>query len=317
MERKSGEDSYKQIRYTQLHFGVRMVEDTALVRHKTSALRGGIGEMLLRGNCIADRNCEMCGFAHECIVQRFMYSEFEGAPDFAQGRTSVGYIIFCNDKRKEFRAGDLLTFTVTLFGKTIVYFSQILNAVHMLGVLGLGKNESRFRIAFVRNLCGEPILMDDKILMDRYKWETLGEYISLRKKSIADQDAEMVLQFGSPVSIKYRGELLHKISEQAFADSLWRRLYMLALFEGLDMDRNRPERADFPEITDQRMKWRENPRYSRHQDSFMCLEGCIGTIRMAHISDLWLELLLAGEITHIGKNTSFGFGKYNVVPASE
>lgn len=312
MENRAEEYPFRHIRYTKIHFGVRMMEDTELVRHKASALRGGIGEMLLRGNCIADRNCETCGFSDECIVQRLMYSGFETPPDYAQSGASVGYIISCDDKRKIFRAGDTLKFTVTLFGKTIVYFSQVLNAVHMLGALGLGKNKSHFRIVSVRNLYGEPVLKDNKICMDQYRWETLEDHISRRKSWIMGHDDVIVLRFKTPVSIKYRGELIHEISGQAFADTLWRRLYMLALFEDLDMGGNRPD-TYIPEITDQDMEWKEVPRYSQHSDTFMRLKGCIGTIRMTHISDLWLELLLAGEITHIGKNTSFGFGQYKLI----
>ena len=41
-----------QIRYVKLHFTIEMLEDTVLPKYKASALRGGIGEMLLRANCV-------------------------------------------------------------------------------------------------------------------------------------------------------------------------------------------------------------------------------------------------------------------------
>ena len=42
----------------------------------------------------------------------------------------------------------------------------------------------------------------------------------------------------------------------------------------------------------------------------MFLKGIVGEIDLADISDEMLELLLAGELIHIGKNTSFGFGRF-------
>ena len=58
-----------QVRYIKLHFGLRLLEDTILPVNKVSSVRGGIGEMLLRANCIRDRDCEKCDFEDECIVR--------------------------------------------------------------------------------------------------------------------------------------------------------------------------------------------------------------------------------------------------------
>ena len=63
-----------QIRYVKLRFGLRIAEDTRLPVNKVSAIRGGIGEMLLRANCIRDRQCKSCDFESECIVRRTLYS---------------------------------------------------------------------------------------------------------------------------------------------------------------------------------------------------------------------------------------------------
>ena len=61
------------IRYTKLRFTLQMTEDTQICQHKVSALRGGIGEMLLQQYCLSDRNCENCGFREDCPVSRFFY----------------------------------------------------------------------------------------------------------------------------------------------------------------------------------------------------------------------------------------------------
>lgn len=78
------------IRYVKLHFTLRMVEDTVMPKYKASAIRGGLGEMLLRANCIRDRQCEKCDFETECIVRRTMYSKMEIQPRFMSSGDSVG-----------------------------------------------------------------------------------------------------------------------------------------------------------------------------------------------------------------------------------
>ena len=70
-----------QVRFIKLHFTVAFLQDSQLPEDKVSAIRGGMGEMLLRMNCIRDRQCESCDFEPECIVQRTMYSKFEKTQD--------------------------------------------------------------------------------------------------------------------------------------------------------------------------------------------------------------------------------------------
>ena len=51
-----------QIRYIKLHFTVMLLTDALLPADKVSALRGGMGEMLLRANCVRDRSFKSCDF---------------------------------------------------------------------------------------------------------------------------------------------------------------------------------------------------------------------------------------------------------------
>ncbi len=127
-----------QIRYVDLTFRLRILEDTTLPREKCSALRGGMGQMLLEQSCIRDRNCEACDFQKECLVNRILYSQYEIQPKFASRGDSIGYVMECNDHREYFYSGDMLEFHLLLYGKTIVYFTQILQAFFMLGQVGLG-----------------------------------------------------------------------------------------------------------------------------------------------------------------------------------
>lgn len=56
-----------QVRYIKLHFTISFIEDAVLPIRKVSAIRGGMGEMLLRANCIRDRVCESCDCAADDV----------------------------------------------------------------------------------------------------------------------------------------------------------------------------------------------------------------------------------------------------------
>ena len=76
------------------------------------------------------------------------------------------------------------------------------------------------------------------------------------------------------------------------------------------MERKCPFQGAF-EITDQRVRPVRVPRYSGTHDRVICLEGIEGEMEI-RAEETFVPLLYAGELTHIGKNTSMGFGQYVV-----
>lgn len=298
-----------QVRYTKLHFGLRFLEDTVLPKNKVSAIRGGIGEMLLRANCIRDRNCGKCDFIGECIVRRTMYSQFEKKPDFVTSGESVGYVLECENYEEEFREGDTLSFQLLLFGKTIAYFSQFVQAIYQFGTVGIGRDHSRYEIAYIRNTLGKDILNGNNICMELCRVLTLQDYVGYRLEQ--NQKWENRIRFKTPVTLKYQGEFQQKLSLESVLPAVFRRVYMLDCFEGLKC-----EQMEWNELLPEVLEESSYPihvyRYSSTQNQKMSLKGIKGEMRLSTIPERLLPILLAGEILHIGKNTSFGFGRYRV-----
>ena len=307
-------DSFN-IRYVKLHFHVEFVEEAEMPVYKTSALRGGMGEMLLRSCCVSDRQCENCGFEPECIVKRIMNSKMEIEPSFMTSGDSVGYVVECEDYRTHFNAGDVMQFNVLLFGKTIVYFSQILNAFYALGVNGIGKEKCKYRIISVTNTKTIPILDGTDINMRNLEVQSVADYIAYRKKQIESEPLNYLIKFQSPLSLKYRGGMLEEFIPEALIESVCRRIYMLDCFEGIESGIHEKEYVDsisVPAVISEKHREITIRRYSIHRESGMYLKGIEGEIRLDSISDELIDILLAGELVHIGKNTSFGFGRYRL-----
>ncbi|MCR4611985.1 MAG: CRISPR system precrRNA processing endoribonuclease RAMP protein Cas6 [Lachnospiraceae bacterium] len=300
------------IRYIKLHFELEMVEDTTMSVNKASAIRGGIGEMLLRANCISDRDCEKCDFESECIVQRTMYSKFDREVELVGDMNSIGYIIECDDYREDYLAGDILSFSLLLFGKTIVYFNQYLQAVYALGQNGIGKHKSRFTIKQVRNSRMQPILDGYNVNMSMYKYEVIKDYIQYRTKQVEDKGYEKKILFRTPLTLKHNGKFLEEFDANLLVKAIQRRLYILNCYEG-NYDNDIYEK-DLPtmNVVNQKIIKQRVDRYSNRKNSKMHLKGIRGELIIEDIPIEVLPILLAGEIIHVGKNTSFGFGHYNL-----
>lgn len=302
------------IPYVKLRFDVEMSEDTIMPRSKVSALRGGMGEMLLRQNCVRDRKCEECRFKKVCVVWHTLYSSMEKTPGYVTGKESVGYLIECSDYKEEYLRGDHFTFDLILFGDSIAFFNQFLQAFSQLGMVGIGKNRSTYRITEVRNTRGYRIISENTVDMREYRITSLSDYISRRKQELSEQVGSYIVKFLTPLCMKYQGEFMVEFQTEALFSGILRRLQMLNYYESYEPDI--PTLEDCPEILSQTVKWAGTERYSSTQDAKMKLRGIKGEIVMSDMSEEYLDLLLVGELIHIGKNTSFGFGKYIVKKAA-
>ncbi len=304
------------IRYIKLHFTIEYMEDSVMPKYKASSLRGGMGEMLLRANCIRDRQCEDCDFESECLIRRIMYSRMDIQPAFMSSGDRIGYVVECEDYREEFRRGDRTDFSLILFGKTICYFSQIINALYALGMNGLGKNKSRFSIISITNSKRIPIMNGSDIDMSKYEVSTVSDYITFRHRQIDSGGGADLLKFQSPTSIKYRQQEITEFDINAIVEAACRRIYMLDCFEGIESNltsRDYQDTLQIPEVLNEYHHQVSVKRYSNHKKSAMYLHGIEGELALDQITGDLLNILIAGELVHIGKNTSFGFGRYRIM----
>lgn len=305
-----------QVRFVKLHFTAAFCEDSILPRDKVSAIRGGMGEMLLRMNCVRDRQCRTCDFDRECTVQKILYSPFDRKPDFVTTDGGVGYVLECENYQEYFKAGEKLDFYLILFGKTIVHFYQLYQAISMLGEQeGLGKYHARYHIIGIKNMEGMLISDGKTVDMDRYVVHMLYDYIMFRnlRYGTFTGKKDALLIFDSPLALKYQGELLTEFQMEAILTSIRRRVYILDCFEGIESDSfYQTENSSIPKILRQEYHQASVSRYSMRKNKKMILQGIRGSILLTEITeDVWM-LLLIGELIHIGKYTSFGFGRFHL-----
>ena len=313
-----------QIRYIKLHFTLVIMEDGKLPKSKASALRGGMGHALLTTNCIRDEKCEACDFSKDCLVQRMMYPEMKIRPEFMKTKDSEGFVFECEDTREYFEAGDELEFNLMLIGRTIVYFNQYLQAFSYLGMLGLGVEHVRFQIAKVTNTLGETLVEGTSVYKERLTVMYVSDYVRYRfssgeiKRMLDADRCRMVFQ--SPLSLKFQGKMQEDFRPDALFAAIERRVYILNCYEGLSEEGEnieRPAEEHLPMVEKEKVWPVKMKRYSGTQNSKVTFSGIRGWCDLKGLDESMMQLLLAGELLHIGKNTSFGFGKYTLVNSYE
>lgn len=299
---------HMQIRYLKLYFTVRLGKDSNLPQYKVSMIRGGIGEMLLRANCIYDRNCEECSFQEECVVQRIYYHHLKIVPDYVQGKESIGYLYECNNNRTEFHKDDTLTFSIVVLGDVIIHIPMIIQAVYHLGRFGIGSECVPFEVESIKNHRGEQVLENGNLYLGCLQPDIIQDYVENRIKQ--KQKAKSV-KFLMPLTLKYEREKQRQFYADALADAIYRRIYLLNCMEGIEMERRCPFRDSW-KILGQKAEVVRIPRYSNTAKKKIYLEGIKGSFFIEEIKEEFLPYLYAGELVHIGKNTSMGFGQYKI-----
>lgn len=271
--------------------------------------------MLLRMFCVCQDKqaveCEGCLCRRRCIVQNIMYAPFKIKPDFVTEGESAGFRIYCGDKKQYVREGDNLSFEMILFGDMMAYFNPILQAVHALGIEGLGREHVPFSIETVYNQLGDKIVDGMDVHVEYLLLESIDDFVRKRKAELKNCDT-IRLSFNAPCDIRFHGQMQREFSPKPILQAAYRRLYMASLFEGIDIERVwDSDNADA--ITyEQSSKRMGLKRYSGRKEEKINLYGITGWIDMQNVSEEAMEVLLVGELTGIGKNIKFGMGNYRV-----
>ena len=303
------------IRYLKLHFILRFPEESYVYRHKPSALRGGLGNILIEKYCLRDRNCKKCDFKNDCLVQQILYGKFRIKPPSVTEGESIGYVIECEDYREVIPARGILRFQILLFGNTINYWRMIVEAFANLGEVGFCQDKAKYYLLEVTNTTGDFIFKHGKYYPREVIVHTVKEYVEYRlKKMNEEKSKDRRAVFFTNTNITYRDEMIKEMQGKPLMAAISRRIYFLNCFEGIE---TKPLLLEIPEIIDQEMKFGENRRYSSRTETAMFLKGIRGRVDFNEIDNDTYAIMLAGELVHIGKDTSFGSGRYTMVEQPE
>lgn len=208
-------------------------------------------------------------------------------------------------RRRVFRAGDRLRFTVTLVGERCGDLALVVTAIGDVEREGIGDGRGRVRLTrlVVAGATREAPLMDLAAppleAMDRRPLE-------------GRESVDVVLR--TPLRFKAAGRIARDLSARAFLHAVHRRLTHLAVYHqpALGALPAPFEIGPLPSLVDAELRWIEERRKGRRQADAMPIGGLVGRFRLEGPVGAWGPLLGLGELVHVGKNASLGLGAFRM-----
>lgn len=265
-----------------------------------SAWRGAFGHALKKLVCIFKRGvCEHCPLANSCAYTTIFESKW--AVQSVRGTPSP-YTLYPTVAQHE------LHLYMTIMGDMAMHhFPFMLHALRLAGEKGVGNRVFTF----------EAVEQFHEGVWQQLVSQPTALSIVPRQPC----SASFTLRLITPVRFKH---LNHFVTPSTMTLALWiralrRRLISLAAAWG-DASAMR-QRCTIDAVDEWRsadLHWREMERYSSRQKSAMKMGGVVGSfdISAEHAEAFW-SLLWMGQWTHVGKMTTMGLGRYEMVPLTE
>jgi len=315
-----------------------------LPAYKGSTFRGGMLAGFKREVCLTpDGKCETCPLTKHCSY----YSLFESYQFASSLGVSMSYIIEPPlTERRMFDAGDTLEFSIVLIGKATVYWNLLIYAVKKLGqTIGIGRRVDGRRGKFLLKRVDSVGLGDSSVTVYSAEHEfqhdkpiTLtGEdvarvgdtnlqvneltYQHTKQNAISDK---YVLRFLTPVCFIENvrdgssATRKHFVTDFDFALLMQELIRRLGGLSEAYCEGHRPELKNLLErVSDVRtaksLLFREYvERYSRRQDLRHPIGGLKGFLQLEGNLEPFMPYLRLGEWLHLGKQTTFGLGQYQI-----
>lgn len=309
--------------WAAFHFILRAKEPIFLPPYKGSALRGGFGNSFRKVCCVVrNQECQSCSLNQSCAYAYiFETPRLENMPTQHQATNMPHPFVIEPPEtgQREFNAGDELTFGLVLIGKSIQYLPYFVFAFDQLGRMGLGKGRGKFDLTAVYAIDDwhreqKTQVYDSKtqILNGNFREWRFEDLLSAIPQNNPDK---IQLRFVTPTRILQQNKLTHRLPFELFARTVLRRISLLGRIHcGSDWELPYKEilnQADQTvQLTQSDLTWVDWERYSARQDRRMNLGGFVGGVTYEGNLMPFLSLIALGEFVHIGKNTSFGLGKY-------
>jgi len=293
-----------------------------LPSYKGSALRGIFGYALRRAVCASKSSeCDDCMLRLKCVYSSIMESPVpEGHPYYRKYRSAPHpYVIVPPlTGRQYFTPDDPLFFEIVLIGKADEYLPYFVFTFTEMGRIGIGRNRGKFDVFSV-----EAIDSDGK------RSEVFNGYTGILKASDNKIDYshfekaallfplkdEITLHLETPLRIKSDDKLARDLTFRLLISRLSERAYLLAhLYCGARLEDFESVAKDSGGVETVRssLRWIDWERYSSRQQTKMKFGGLVGEITYRGDFKKYLPLLYLGESIHVGKNTTFGLGKYRI-----
>ena len=312
-------------------FNLSPLEEIHLPLYKGSTFRGGFGHAFKRVVCIQKRReCSDCMVKSTCVYSYVFETSPPEDTEILRLYKNIPHPFVIEPPltpQRLFKKGEVITFNLVLIGKAIRYLPYFIYTFDELGRIGIGKGKGKFHLKSVTSEieghgtedksenAGENGIIysgEDKTLRDSFKILRIDDILPP-----TSTPSSIHLEFLTPTRMIFNERLVAEVEFHHIIRTLLRRISALSYFhcgELLELDfKGLIERAENVKRTDSELRWYDWERYSARQDTRMKMGGVIGRAVFEGDLEGFMPLIALGEYVHVGKGTSFGLGKYEIL----
>ncbi|HOK55860.1 MAG TPA: CRISPR system precrRNA processing endoribonuclease RAMP protein Cas6 [bacterium] len=300
----------KNLKFIIISFRIQPDKTLTLPFFKGATIRGGLGYSFKKNVCVKNEtDCKNCSSFSDCVYVNLF--EPKKIKEKIEEIPRPYVIEFPVNKKNVYREDEIFEFNLILFEKAVKYFPYFLISFAYLGEKGIGKFREKF---FIKEVFQKyPV---EKEIFDFRKGTV--EMPEVREYELIEKDIDKIsIKFLTPTKIKSQGDFITVPEFEVFIKAVLRRISQILYF-WCDFK----EKIDYSEIIKEAEKvkigkcnlyWKDFKRYSTRQKEEMKLGGILGEIEYRGDIGKFYPLIEIGSYIHIGKNTSFGLGKYIIL----
>lgn len=299
-------------------------EEIRLPPYKGSAFRGGFGAVFKRTVCMnPEKDCKSCLLKFRCYYSYIFETPNDTSAAFVKTtHFPHPYVLEPPlDNGGGYTQGERFTANLVLVGRAIPLLPYFVFVMEKLAENGIGKGKGRFSLEKVESL-SHPSETSGKVIFEQ-RGRHIDEDIKVVEfPSFGDEPRSaainsLTLEFLTPTRITSKNRLTppERFDFLTLMKNLLRRIHLLGFHcdSGFEID-HRPllSQAEEVETHTNGLRWHDWERYSARQDARMKLGGFKGKISFRGPIAPFMPFIKLGEYVHVGKDTSFGLGKYKI-----
>lgn len=288
--------------------------------YKGSAFRGVFGHAFKRVVCaLRTQECVSCLVREACTYQR-VFETGVAAQDGPRTGVKVAphpYVLVPPlEERTRYAAGDRLSLDLLLMGPARGILPYLVYTFQEVGRLGLTAER-------------KPLVLRSVEGFGEQGWEVVFNDAEgqLRRSAVpapaphpTPLDGIVSMDLVTPMRLQEKGRLLSELTFGSLFLAVWRRHQLLSRYyggEGEVSGHELFEAAKRIETLGERVQWKDWTRWSNRQQTKMQLGGLFGRAQFRGDLSPFATWLAWAERFHVGKATSFGLGKVQLVSQGE
>lgn len=293
------------LKYIKLRAYFEAEEAANLPPFLGSTIRGLLNVSMRRLVCVAPTiHCHQCELVKSCDYPNY----FNTAGNIA-GSVNP-YILTSPGKNKlEWQSGDEASFDLTIFGEATEKLDYHIKGLINTENYGWGFERKKFKLRKIVNANKNKLVyLDGETWLDNARADELAR--------VEREAASVLLKFTSPTRILVRRKLQTRPSFQQIIQSIMTRIGLLShAYGGKELNWSETdllERAGEIKVVEEKWRHINFKRYTRFRDAHLALPAVQGYARFEGDLTPFVPLLEMGRTVQIGKNTSHGFGHYEL-----